>query len=216
VPQANNSKKSNGPNGTVKYSLTTKDLLRQAEAVAASQKLSIPASTIRVVEPCIKARIHCNSWFKKTYVQNEYSNGGHSRFLEVLQEVLDILKPCVKSEPSHCTYYPTLYTIIPDETVAKKKSTASNSNMITLQNKFESLEVEDAKEAASFFNSIPTTVVTPKKTQSKTNEVMETYELFVSLQIEMTFDVFYFFEDLHNIQDFLKDTWKCYKARELT
>lgn len=95
--------------------------MHQAEAVAASNKVSIPASIIRVVERCIKARQRCAAWFKKTDVRNDYSDEGHARFIEVLQEVLETLKPCVKTESSKCKYHSKLRAPITDHFCSKEE-----------------------------------------------------------------------------------------------
>lgn len=79
---------------TVKYAVTAKDLLRQAELVAASAKprIQMPTSVQRVVERAIDARQRCASWFQRTGVQKDAaSTERHLHFIDVLQSALGIL-----------------------------------------------------------------------------------------------------------------------------
>lgn len=98
---------------------------------------------------------------------------------------------------------------------AKKKKSASKADVTALQNSFAGLEVEDAEEAEEFYNVTSTAASKPQKASNKADTEVDIYELLISYQIEMAFDVFCFFEDLHKIQDFLKNTWTRYKASEL-
>jgi hypothetical protein len=73
----------------VKHTITTKDLLRQAEVVAG--RINMPTGLRRVLERAIHARQRCAEWFQTSMVENKYSNEGHQHFIEVLEQTLDIL-----------------------------------------------------------------------------------------------------------------------------
>ena len=106
---ADNAKKSNADTSespvlsTVKCTITTAELLRQAEAVTKSHKrarVQMPASLRGVVERAILARQRCSEWFRKSNVRNEYSDKQHTYFIEILKRSLKILEPCIEAETS--------------------------------------------------------------------------------------------------------------------
>jgi hypothetical protein len=53
------------------------------------------------------------------------------------------------------------------------------------------------------------------KTTARKNQTVVVYELETDNSVDRVFDVFCFFEDLHCIQQFLKDTWTKYHLGEL-
>jgi hypothetical protein len=57
----------------------------------------------------------------------------------------------------------------------------------------------------------PNAIVNPRLADSANN----TYELDIDSSVDRSFDVFCFFEDLHRIQDFLKETWNDYKEYKI-
>lgn len=62
---------------TVKYAITTAELLRQAEAVTQSRarsRVQMPANLRAVVERAIRARQRCSEWFQKSEVHNKYAD----------------------------------------------------------------------------------------------------------------------------------------------
>jgi hypothetical protein len=75
-------KKKASQSWSMKYSLTTKDMLLQAQAIVASMepRVEIPRSIIRVVERCIKVRVRYKAWFRNTDAHNDYSDVGHTAF----------------------------------------------------------------------------------------------------------------------------------------
>ena len=88
---------------TVKYTITTGELLRQAEAVAQSRvrsRVQMPASLRVIVERAIRARQRCSEWFQKSNVQNKYADKQHVHFIEILKQSLKILEACVEAEAS--------------------------------------------------------------------------------------------------------------------
>src|SRR5271170_7932950 len=77
------------------YRVTGKIILQQAEIVAKSKNplIPLPANVLRVLERAINARRRCSAWFRKTGVDNHYSDAGHLYFIDVLEKALGILKP---------------------------------------------------------------------------------------------------------------------------
>lgn len=88
---------------TVKYTITTGELLRQAEAIIQTSEKSrvrMPASLRAVVERAIRARQRCSEWFRKSDVRNEYADKQHTHFIEILEQSLQILEPCIEADES--------------------------------------------------------------------------------------------------------------------
>jgi hypothetical protein len=77
------------PAPPTKHTLTTKDLLSQAAAVAG--RVEVPDRLRGVLERAIDARQHCADWFRTSKVDNEYSNEGHRQYIEILEQTLDII-----------------------------------------------------------------------------------------------------------------------------
>ncbi|KAA6408554.1 MAG: hypothetical protein FRX48_07636 [Lasallia pustulata] len=190
-----------------KYAVTAKDLLRQAEVVAASVKprVQMPFGVLRVVERAVDARQRCSAWFQKTGVmQDAASTERHLHFIDVLQSALGILKPCCE------TSTPNRQAQTQDA-----KSTSSTSAVLgvprdSLSNRFQALGVEDVEDVLDI--TVADCGAMKAKQSSKKESACEVFELDLNNEIDSTFDVFCFFEDLHRIQDFLKETWKSYKA----
>lgn len=75
---------------TVRYKVTTQDLLRQAEVVTKAGKDQMPSHVQRVLERAISARERCTQWFENVKAR-DHGNAGHRRFIEVLQSILSLL-----------------------------------------------------------------------------------------------------------------------------
>ena len=205
---ANNSEPSRIP--TVKYAVTANDLLRQAEVVAASAKPRIQMSSgiLRVVERAIDARQRCAAWFQKTGVeQDAASTERHLHFIHVLQSALGILKPC------YATSTPKRQAQTQEGKSRSSSSTASGIPSDTLSNRFEALGVEDAEDVLDI--DVVDCGALKAKSTSRKESSYEVFELDFDDEIDITFDIFCFFEDLHRIQDFVKETWKGYKAGKI-
>lgn len=84
---------------TVKCTITTGELIRQAETVAQSYlkfDVKMPASLQVVVERAMRARKRCLEWFQKSGVGNQYADKQHTYFIGILEQSLNILEPCVE------------------------------------------------------------------------------------------------------------------------
>ena len=121
--------------GTVKYTITTGELLRQAEAIIRTSEKSrvrMPASLRAVVERAIRARQRCSEWFRKSEVRNEYADKQHTHFIEILEQSLQILEPCIEA----------------DETATRhlKHDTSSVEENASISNRFAVLKVDESPD----------------------------------------------------------------------
>ena len=189
-----------------KYEMTTRNLIEQAEAVGSSGKpnLHMPMDVLRVARRAINARKRCTNWFKETESKDEASTQGHAHFTAVLEQALDLLKPCYNKESLSSDYKP----------ISQKRAQTFDDD---LTNRFRMLQVEDKDNDMDI--TAPEITVQPKgtskKTQSKALSEREVWELAEEFHIEIGFIIFCFFEDLHRIQDLLKKTWQEYKLGRL-
>lgn len=80
-------------------------------------------------------------------------------------------------------------------------------------NTFEALEVEDAEE---FYDSIAV-VPTPRKKSNKAAPlpVPTLYESTIGVDSDVAFGVYCFFEDMHKIQEHVKNVWNLYKESKV-
>ena len=117
---------------TVKYTITTEELLRQAEAVAAcyvKSRMEVPTSLRSIVQRAIRARQRCSQWFQKSGVQNQHADNQHLHFIGVLEQSLKILEPCMEKE-----------SVIP---AYQKQDKTSPEEATSTKNRFATLEAEE-------------------------------------------------------------------------
>ena len=180
-----------------KYEITTQELLKQADSVAASKEagIRIPESIVRVVQRAISARRRCAAWFQKTGVHDkDGSTARHVHFVEVLERALSALNPSGPADP-------------PPPKLMGATSTSKESSQ-ELANRFGALDVEELDES---LNVAASDVVIANKKPAKSRSI-DVYELETQWEIDDAFIIFCFFEDLHRVQKALKETWQSYKA----
>ena len=154
---------------TVKYTITTAEMLCQAEAITQSHARShvhMPASLRAVVERAIRARQRCSEWFQKSEVHNKYADNQHTYFIEILKQSLTILEPCVEeAEPS--------------ATTDGKLGEPSFEGSTSISNRFAALDVEDLLDVdPSEIAEVAAAVNVAQKTKpSKDGPVVSAYEL---------------------------------------
>ena len=154
---------------TVKYTITTAELLRQAEAVTQSgarSRVQMPAALRAVVERAIRARQRCSEWFQKSEVHNKYADNQHTHFIEILKQSLKILEPCVEeAEPSAKMH--------------GKQAEPSFEGSTSIANRFAALDVEDLLDVdPSEVSEVAAAVnVVQKAKPSKDGPVISAYEL---------------------------------------
>lgn len=188
-----------------RYTVKTKDFLDQAKVVTKSvrPRIQMPLNILRVVQRAIHARKRCADWFRKTGAKDEASIEGHDHFINVLENALAILLPCCpkSAQTSKQEQKPKTSALEPE----------SSHN---LSNRFGMLNVEDTNDivldlAAS---DISATSATKKSSKATTPHSSDVYELEIQHGTDLAFLIFCFFEDLHRIQDFIKETWGKQKA----
>lgn len=189
---ASSSRNIEPPLSVTMYEITTYELLKQADTIAASKKagIEIPESTVRVVQRAIDARRRWASWFQNTGVHDEDgSTACHVHFVGALERALSVLLPLTRANPS------------PPK--PKEATSTLEEPSHQLANRFGALVVEDLGESAS-------EVVVTKKKPADFRSV-DVYELDSQWE-DHGFLIFCFFEDLHRLQSALKETWESYKA----
>lgn len=82
------------------------------------------------------------------------------------------------------------------------------------RNRFAALDVEDTDESLDIIASDISTMAAPTKDTSK-NQSPAVYEVEVDYKWDFQFAIYCFFEDLHNLQEYLQGTWKRYKAGDI-
>lgn len=90
---------------TLKYTLTTQDILVQAEMVAhsARRKQSMPDSIRIALQRAISARERCAAWFEKTMSSSQESRESHRHFIDILKAASDLLKGTMQDQPGTVT-----------------------------------------------------------------------------------------------------------------
>ena len=200
------------PTPVAKYKLTTKQLLEQAQDVAHSMKpkVQLPTDVLKVVQRAIHARQRCAAWFEETKSKSATSTEGHAHFIAVLQEAVAILEPCYDSRNVDAPQVSNLHEEKPEKVLGAFRTFGDD-----LCNKFGNLHVEDTNEDLDHTTSTTIQEI-PKTHKAKSKmECEEVYELVDEFSIDIPFIIFCFFEDLHRIQDFLKETWTQYSKKEL-
>ena len=188
------------PQPTVKYKITTQELLNQAEAVGKSGKASakVPDSIVRIVQRAINARRRCASWFQKTGLHGEEdSTKTHLHFVTTLESTLSILRPDIR------------FSEITSPERGSGSATAAPAEELT--NRFNVLSLEETVDDIELTATEAVTGLGTAKKRPGKGAIVEIYELEDRVDIEHAFIIFCFFEDLHRIQSFLQQIWKEYK-----
>lgn len=182
-----------------KCTVKTKDFLDQANVVAKSvrPRIQMPLNILRVVQRAIHARKRCADWFRKTRAKDEASIEGHDHFINVLEKALAILQSCC----------PKSAKAGKQEQNTRDSPPEPDQN---LSNRFGMLNVEDTNDivldlAAS---DISATSAAKKFSKATAQDSWDVYELEIQYGTDLAFLIFCFFEDLHRIQDFIKETWR--------
>jgi hypothetical protein len=203
------------PIPTLKHTVKTQELLRQAEAVSEGPKTKIPDAVMLVVERAIQARKRCTAWFERTGIDNSQSTDGHRHFIEILEQTLKILKPdySPKDGPSG--------SMGPKMAATSRKASSSSQvhDLSGLSNRFSSLQMDGTEDTTEITVAIEAISAAsgPKlqKAEPRATPTIDMFELDYDDSFDPMFDVFCFFEDLHRVQDFLNETWAKFKKGEL-
>lgn len=153
---------------TVKYTITTEELLRQAAAVTearAKSRVEMPASLRSVVQRAIRARQRCSQWFQRSGVQNQHADKQHLHFIGVLEQSLKILEPCLEMDG-----------VVLDH---QKQDETSPEKTASIGNRFTALQVEESPDVDPFeVTEVVAAINVPSKTKtSKGKPEVAVYEL---------------------------------------
>ena len=79
---------------TMRYTISTGDLLRQTAVVSGwtKDRIRMPPNVQRTLERAISARKRCAAWFQRTDSRNKFSNNSHRYFIDVLQKAAETLR----------------------------------------------------------------------------------------------------------------------------
>ena len=160
--------------------------------------MKLPDSVVRIVQRAIGARKRCASWFQKTGILSEEdSTKTHLHFVATLEKALSTLRPDLQ----------------PSEIVSPKNDAIPTgaASAEELKNRFGVLSLEETGDDSDIAATEAATDLGVAKTSPTNNCVVEIYELEDQSHIEHAFIIFCFFEDLHQVQKFLQETWKDYK-----
>ncbi|KAE9381957.1 hypothetical protein N431DRAFT_491236 [Stipitochalara longipes BDJ] len=189
-----------------RHILATSEIIVQAALIAGSKKpmVKVPLVIQGVLRRAIRARKRCTLWFQQTTSNGnkqeyEASNSSHEHFIDVLEETLKILEPCFdKSKPIASSA----------ERTEPLDGLQAHDPISSLNNRFEKLAVEDTPDESLDISVSEIAASTAVAAKSLQNKVLDIYELERSMEEELQFRVFCFFEDLHRVEDFLKETWQ--------
>ena len=153
---------------TVKYSMTTASMLRQAKAILQSSeraRVQMPASLRKVVERAIEARQRCSEWFQKSQIRNKYADKTHAHFIEILKQSLEILEPCME--------------VVDSTEKHRKQGAPVHEGSTGLANRFAALNVEESpdNDPTEVAEVSATVHVVQKSSASNGNPTVAVYEL---------------------------------------
>ncbi|KAL9075160.1 MAG: hypothetical protein Q9161_001846 [Pseudevernia consocians] len=191
-----------------KYILALADIVPLARRIVRydQHSLQVPPRIIRILRKAITARKQCSAWFLKQ-VDNDLvtnvSNEGHAYFTAILEEVLSLLQPFCRRDPSS--------TSATNDPGNLKYETHRDS----WENTFRSLEIEDPDiEADAGVEESPQPSGkedTPTNRPSVVPKIV--YEVETDKE-DVRFAVFCLFRDLDVLRQHLHNTWRKYACYE--
>ena len=195
----------------VAKTLPLKDYIPLARHIASFAKppVAVPLSVIKKLGRGITLRHHCASWFSARVhgTVSLASNESHQHFIQVLEEVLKLLKPLCK----------------PASRLGAQTGTASSDSkraendvpQLKLSNQFEALALDTVEEEEQEVENI-----SQRKTSGgvgKKSAVART--IFVPekqpQKDEFMLGCFCFFQDLQDVRAFLQGIWQKYKEKQI-
>lgn len=167
--------------------------------IAKSPKnIEVPSGLKKAIERAISARKRCSAWFRTAKVVNEYSNGAHDHFIQVLEKALVLLEPRIS-----------------EATTKKNGATQSKQDdeaIFGMKNRFDGIEIEDFKGSGGLEQVIVSIEQAKPTPGQAVIDVFELEEESSDLRVSMM--IFCFFEDMHVIQEFLYGVRRSYKNDE--
>lgn len=191
-----------------KYILALADIVPLARSIVShgQHPLQVPPRIIRILRKAITARRQCTAWFLKQVdndLMSNVSNEGHAYFTAILEEVLSLLQPFCRREPSS-TSATNISGNLKDE-----------AHRDSWGNTFRSLEIEDPyMEADAGVEESPHPTGkedTPTNRPSVVPKIV--YEVKTDKE-DVHFAVFCLFRDLDVLRQHLHSTWRKYACYE--
>ncbi|KAI0886628.1 uncharacterized protein GGS22DRAFT_199028 [Annulohypoxylon maeteangense] len=180
---------------SVKYSVSTKELGAQIDAISRSSvKIPMPDTIKIYLTLAIEARQRCSDWYESTspqYVAEAYDQDGHRFFIKVLQDALTRLGG---GDTRDTADKPTI-----------KNCSGKYKNITQTSNRFSHLSVDDVDDSSQFSQIDAARDSSKKKSDPKP---IDAFELERGNLLEKAFALFCFFEDMNRIHKKLKETWK--------
>ncbi|KUJ17549.1 uncharacterized protein LY89DRAFT_733392 [Mollisia scopiformis] len=176
--------------------LPTFILVEQAKWLANGKpKVKVPVYIHSSLERAIRARQRCSNWFMSnspTDDEGAENTKAHIHFINCLIQIRDVLRPFFE---------------IPDLKPRSLRSSTTSSPLTSLNNSFQALKVSDINDETLDSLAIEPAATVKTGQQPKKANARE-YELERGEDEDLTFRIFCFFEDLHRIQDVLKEAWQ--------
>jgi len=182
--------------------VSTREILVQARKVATSKKprITVPINIQRILERAIRARNRCAKWFSTMATEyTEEGNAKHVFFIQVLEQAFNILKPAFESRKN----------------LESAKVKAIPRGKLRLSNHFMPLEVDDLQDEEMDNADTKLSASTMKSAGTEQKQPSQLYELEVDSDADLPFVVFCFFEDMHRMLAFIKDTWTKVGTKDL-
>ena len=186
----------------VKHIIKVKDFVKMAEAIARASDVSKSISTglIKVFKRCIQARSDTIDWYAlhDDEDDDDATEESHSHFVGVLQKTLQVLVPVHE-----------LQKLDKQKFKLAKSQGADDGATSTLKvtNAFGQLDIYDIDE--SNLDAIPDATVERTEPRSpKKYEIDDEGE-------EWLFAVHCFYNDMHQIKDYLMRLWENYSAGDI-
>ncbi|KAL1799870.1 hypothetical protein ACET3X_000212 [Alternaria dauci] len=169
---------------TITCQVTNKSFLTLATAIAADKHTCVPPAVYNMLRAVTQGRKECANWYLMASDETDdavkESNVGHRKFIQLLEDVLEILKP----KQPHTQHQPL--------------RTARNAPLHT-SNAYEHLVVEDSL----YIEDMPDFIESPvKPVQEKVTYKLE------SSDIDVSFAIYCFLKDVTHIRLAVRRTWR--------
>ena len=191
--------KASQPGGASDHEVKLREFVPMAEAIArAADKMPevrITTGLIKRFKRCIQARSGTNEWYA-VEEDDEEADQSHLHFVGVLQKALQVLVPIHELQELDRTNFKL------------EKLTATNDNhVLKVKNAFGELKIEEIDEAS--LDALPSAASEVPRTRAADATFKYTVE---DDGTEWYFAVESFFDDMHEMQHFIKGLWTIYAA----
>ena len=196
---------------TVPYSITVRELTDLADWIyKLKPPVQVPRLILSRIRRAITLRQRCATWHQQNGAEEiMVDNSSHSYFIDALIRVLQILEPNSAFEGANSTQ---------DHIHAQKGDLPgkSETGLDILTNMYDLLTIEedefDELTSTTAITIAPQNVSSPQTSQSTSSRKI--YQVDTAAN-DATFAVFYFFNDLTKLRQYLSSLWLRYKEGSL-